>query len=61
MEKMSKEEFQRKALEAVRYCLRNRLFRSKQEIEELKAKGSLATTAIMRMELHQKRQEELSK
>ena len=58
---MSKEEFQEKSLEAVRYCLDNRLFRSRQEIEQLKEQGKLSLTAMCRMRLHKERQEELRK
>ena len=61
MEKMSKVEYLRKAMEAVRYCMDNRLFRSKQEIERLKEQGKLSLTAMCRMRLHKERQEELRK
>ena len=58
---MTTEEFRKEAKEAAQYCVRNNLWRSQQEIEELKASGGLAKMAIIRMNLHKKRQEELRK
>ena len=55
MERMSKVEYLRKAMEAVRYCMDNRLFRSRQKIEQLKEQGKPSLTAMCRMRAHQKR------